>query len=74
MFRLTIHLLLNLSFDIVCNYLTNDDFSYPSLHNINLEFGKCIKSRGIKGLNPYATSKGEWKVVVFTTLLYANSI
>jgi len=36
--------------------------------------GISNKSSGVKGLNPYTISKGEHLVVLWTTLLSANSI
>ena len=36
--------------------------------------GRGRRSKGVRGLNPYTTPKGEWEVVECITLLYANSM
>jgi len=39
-----------------------------------LEVGMDIRSKEVRGLNAYTTSNGETLVVLWTTLLYENSM
>jgi len=42
-----------------CKSLIKEAFSKPSLHNTSSSMGIGRRSRGVRGLNPYTTSKGE---------------
>jgi len=40
----------------------------------SLGFGRGMRYKGVRGLKPYTTSNGEILMVLWTTLLYANSM
>jgi len=58
MLRILACLPFDLAFDVLVQILIKDAFSKPSLQKTSSSTGIGSKLKGVKGLNPYTTSKG----------------